>query len=267
MSQTAITITGAAQGVVQTSNLQVNNSGSGQLPFSITITYQASGPSWLSVSPTSGVNFTNVVLTADPTSLTQGQYLANVVINAGLAGSVTVPVTFNVSAPTPTLRSVVNAASQQAGPIVPGSFATVYGSTLNGKPVQVVFNGYPATVVFSSAGQINVLVPAVVSSSQPAGVYATINGVISNTLSVAMTANAPAIFNPGILNQDNSVNQASQPAAVGSFIQVFVTGLSIAGLSHSEHRVSVQLVYRRPMPGSFRPFRGWSRLMFRFPRR
>ena len=228
LSQTDITITGAAQGVVQTSNLQVNNSGSGQISYTLSINYQT-GSNWLSTNPTSGVNFTNFILTADPSSLTQGTYLANVVINAGSSGTVTVPVTFNVTAPTPTLRSVVNAASQQAGPIVPGSFATVYGSTLNGKVVQVMFNGYPANVVFDAAGQINVLVPAVLSSSQPAGVYATIDGVISNTVSVAMAANAPAIFNPGVLNQDNSVNQTSQPAAVGSFVQIFVTGLSIAG--------------------------------------
>jgi uncharacterized protein (TIGR03437 family) len=229
LSQNPITIGGSAQGVPQTLPLQISNSGSGQLPFNLTITYAATGPNWLSANPTSGVNFTNVILTADPTGLAQGQYLANLIVNAGLAGTVTVPVTFNVSAPTPTLKSVVNSATQQAGPIAPGSFATVYGATLTGKVVQVVFNGYPATVVFDAAGQINLLVPSVLSASTPAGVYATIDGVISNTLSVSMAANAPGIFNPGVLNQDNSVNQASTPAPTGSYIQIFMTGLSIAG--------------------------------------
>jgi uncharacterized protein (TIGR03437 family) len=42
---------------------------------------------------------------------------------------------------------------------------------------------------------------------------------------VALADVAPGIFNPGILNQDNTVNSPTNPALVGSVIQIFATGL------------------------------------------
>jgi uncharacterized protein (TIGR03437 family) len=58
------------------------------------------------------------------------------------------------------------------------------------------------------------------------------NGIMSSPVTVPVTQAAPAIFalnssgtGPGaILNQDYSVNTASNPTAVGSIVQVFATG-------------------------------------------
>jgi uncharacterized protein (TIGR03437 family) len=50
--------------------------------------------------------------------------------------------------------------------------------------------------------------------------------VDSNTFPLTLVTNAPAVFNPGILNQNNSVNLAQAPAARGDIIQIFLTGLS-----------------------------------------
>ncbi len=58
---------------------------------------------------------------------------------------------------------------------------------------------------------------------------ATVDGVASNTFTVNLVANAPAVFNPGILNQNNSVNLAPAPASLGDEIQLFLTGLSTTG--------------------------------------
>jgi uncharacterized protein (TIGR03437 family) len=96
----------------------------------------------------------------------------------------------------------------------------------------VTFNGFPGTISYdgqpsaSAPAQINVLVPAGLGSAVTAGVVATIDGVASNTFSVGLVANAPAVFNPGILNQDNSVNLASIPASRGDIVQIFLTGLA-----------------------------------------
>ncbi len=90
----------------------------------------------------------------------------------------------------------------------------------------MTFNGANATVVYDSATQINVLLPATLGSATTAAVVATVNGVATNTFTVNLVANAPAVFNPGILNQNNSVNSATAPATVGDEIQIFLTGLS-----------------------------------------
>jgi uncharacterized protein (TIGR03437 family) len=49
-------------------------------------------------------------------------------------------------------------------------------------------------------------------------------------LTVNLAPFAPGIFANGIANQDNSVNSATQPAAPGSVIQIYATGLSGTGV-------------------------------------
>ena len=96
-------------------------------------------------------------------------------------------------------------------------------------PATVTFSGLSATISYdgaipgSSVTQINVLVPAglAANATANAGVIATIDGVASNTFPVSLVANAPAVFSPGILNQNNSVNLASAPASRGDIIQIF----------------------------------------------
>jgi uncharacterized protein (TIGR03437 family) len=237
----SITLNGFQQEPVQTSLIAVGNGGSGQLTFNVSIAYQTaanqSTANWLSVSPatgvvgaTAGITSFAVTLSADPSNLQiQGAYQATVTINAGTAGTVTVPVTFNIGPPGLFIQSIVNAANSQPGPVTVGSFVAVYGLNLAPKtsaPPMVTFNGFPGVVSFDGATQINVLVPAGLGSASVAGVVATIDGVPSNTFALSLVANAPAVFNPGILNQDNSVNLASAPESLGQIIQIFLTGLA-----------------------------------------
>lgn len=255
ISPATITLNGASLGQPQTAFITVGNGGSSQLNFSASTTYQTatnqSVANWLTINgstgtvigalnPLAGITSIALTLSASPTALLiPGTYLATVTINAGSAGTTSVPVTFNVGAAGPVIQSVVNAANSQTGPITAGSFAAIYGLNLVPKnpPATVTFNGFPATISYdgqpsaSSPSQINVLVPAALGSATTAGVTATIDGVASNTFAVSLVANAPAVFNPGILNQDNSVNLTSAPASRGDYIQIFLTGLStpIAG--------------------------------------
>jgi len=235
----AITFTGYVSGPGSSTPVNVVNAfpATGKMTFSVTTAYQFGYASladiyWLSITPTSGTDNTTLTLTVATDRLIAGVYQATVTINAGSAGTIVVPVTFTVTAgPTPTIQGVVSAASFQPPPIGTGSFAAIFGLNLAPKttaPVTVTFAGSPATVVYDSATQINVLVPAALGSAASAGVIATVDGIASSTFTVNLAANAPAVFNPGILNQDNSENSASGPASRGDTVQIFLTGLTTA---------------------------------------
>jgi len=250
IATTSISLSGSSQGKTQSAVISVNNGGASQMNFNVSITYQTasnlSAANWLSASATSGVvetsTFIPITFTADPTALLiPGTYQATVTINAGSAGTVVLPVTFTVgpaappSPPPPTIQSVVNSASLQAGPVTTDSYATIFGSNLASKmtpaSATVTFNGASATVIYDSSGQINVLVPASLGSATTASVVATIDGVASNGFNVNLVPNAPALFNPGIENQNYAVNSASQPASIANneIIQIFLTGLATVG--------------------------------------
>ncbi len=100
---------------------------------------------------------------ADPTTLQQGAYSATINVNAGEAGSGSIPVTFTVGPLGVTIRAIVNAASYQTG-VTPGSYVALYGSDLAGTNLGVTVNGVPATVIAVPAPynqtQINLILPS-----------------------------------------------------------------------------------------------------------
>jgi uncharacterized protein (TIGR03437 family) len=125
------------------------------------------------------------------------------------------------------VNSVVNAASFQPGSVVPGSLATVLGSNLSGRSVQVTFNQVSADLLFVGEKQINVLVPSLPPG--PATLVVTVDGQASAPVSVPLAATGPAVFNPGILNEDSVPNGPGSPAAAGSVVQIFGTGIPVLG--------------------------------------
>jgi len=154
-------------------------------------------------------------------------YNAIITISAGAAGTVSIPVALTVGSATPIIQSVVSAADFLA-PVVPGSFIAIFGVTLSGQNPTVTFDGQPAQIVYDGSSQINVLAPATFTGAgSTTSVVVSVNGAASNTFVANTTANAPGIFNPGIRNQDNSINTQSQPATVGSEIQIFLTGFTL----------------------------------------
>jgi uncharacterized protein (TIGR03437 family) len=231
LDTTPISFTGASQGLSQTATVALLNNGGSVLSYSASIAYQ-SGAGWLSVTPTAAnvPSGRNISITADPTSLQAGSYVATISVDAGEAGKASIPVTFTVGPPGVTIRAIVNAASYQNG-ITPGSYVALYGSDLAGQNIQVTFNGTPATVIPVPAPynqtQINLIIPATLTPQSGASVVATIDGKVSNTFTQTLVTNAPGVFTPGILNSDNSVNSSAHPAAKGSFVQVYLTGLTI----------------------------------------
>jgi uncharacterized protein (TIGR03437 family) len=207
----------------------VQNTGGGIMDWTATVTY-GSGSGWLTLYQPTSQNSATIRVDANARGLAAGTYQATITIDAGpLTGSASIPVTLTVAAPSPapqiTVKSVVNAATFASTPLVAGSLATIMGSNFSGKNVAVTFDGTPATLLYTSDGQLNLQVPAGIGSKPTTTMIVTVDGLSSAPQTVPLAPAWPAIFNHGILNQDYSQNSASAPAPAGSVLQIFATGI------------------------------------------
>ena len=147
----------------------------------------------------------------------------------------------NISSPTIAANGVLSSASVLPK-IAPGSLASIYGSNLAtstppgastplptllaGASVNV--NGRAAPILYASPGQINFQVPWETATGN-ATVTVSVDGVVSNTITVPVTATAPGIFSFSsgaaiAQNHDYSLNTSSNPEHAGSFIIAYLTG-------------------------------------------
>jgi uncharacterized protein (TIGR03437 family) len=148
------------------------------------------------------------------------------------------------------ISTVASSASGQTGLIAPGELVTLFGSgmgpggsvsakasaglyptTVAGTTVYV--NGAAAPVLYTSANQVNVIVPFAVNSNSPAQVVVNYQGLISSTFTVPTSAAAPGLFTLNgsgsgavlaVNLADNSVNDANHPAKAGSSVLLYLTG-------------------------------------------
>ena len=135
--------------------------------------------------------------------------------------------------------------------MAPGSIGTLFGARFTGGVLSVTFDGLPARVLFSKEDQINLLVPAELAGRSTAQVVVKAGGLTSAPLNVTLAAIAPGVF--GTLNQDYSINSASNPATVGTVVQVFATGLPAALpatiLARVHDRAAAPPLWAGPAPG------------------
>jgi uncharacterized protein (TIGR03437 family) len=236
----ATTILLTASGSTMTSQpgyIPIRNSAGGLLEWTVGISY-LQGSGWLTLDTSAGVNNGSVRVWSQSQNLAAGTYHATIAINGGAAGSQTLPLTLTVQAapppppppppptvPSVTVSKVVNAATLQATPLVSGSLATVFGANLLGKAVAVTFDGAAASLLYTSATQINLQVPAGLGSKTSAAMVVTVDGASSASTTVALSPAWPAIFAHGVLNQDNTENTPQSGAAPGSILQIFATGI------------------------------------------
>ncbi|HUI55969.1 MAG TPA: hypothetical protein VLY04_13430 [Bryobacteraceae bacterium] len=139
--------------------------------------------------------------------------------------------------------TVANAASGDATAVAPGSIISIYGPGLAQSTAfptvfpllmtmagaSVTIGGVPAPLFYASPNQINAQVPFTIPTGI-AAVSVTLGSRVVGTANVAVQGAAPGLFllaqdHAAALNQDSSVNSYSQPAAVGSVIAAFLTGL------------------------------------------
>jgi uncharacterized protein (TIGR03437 family) len=181
-----------------------------------------------------------------------GAFAYDITISGG-SQKVIVPVTTIVTTGAltpPFIGAVVNAASQVAGPISPGEILTIYGfgagpsktagfmldaagkvaTGLNG--AQVLFDAKPAPMIYGSASQANVIVPYEVAGQATTTIALKSGSLTSAAWTIPVAATAPGIFTldsngvgaGAVLNQDNTLNAAGNPAPRGSIVQIFATG-------------------------------------------
>ncbi len=257
-----LTITGPPEVTVTPSMLSfTSTSGTAPAPQTLSVTNQsgaigftaAGSAAWISVTPTSGTTPATLSVSVNPSGLQSGIYSGSVIITT--AGSTTpqmIPVTLQSGTlTTPTITSVIDAASGASGTIAPGMAISIFGTALGPQTgvefaapaaggalattlsgTQVMFGTTPAPVLYTSATQINVLVPFEVSTETSTSMTVIYNGVQSAAAILTITPAQPGIFTANekgtgqgaILNQDGTINSSTLPAAAGSVIQIFGTG-------------------------------------------
>jgi len=147
------------------------------------------------------------------------------------------------------LTSVTNAASNLAGSIAPGEIVVLSGVGLGPAQItsasvgsdglydaqlsgtSVTFNGNPAPILYTWAGQVGAIVPYEVTGSS-AQVTVAYPGQTSAPMNIAVAGSAPGLFTlnstgqgqAAAINQDGSINTSLMPAPIGSFISLYATG-------------------------------------------
>jgi uncharacterized protein (TIGR03437 family) len=208
-----------------------------------------SGGNWLAVSPLSGTLPLNATVTMDPSGLPDGTFLGTVTI-----GPNTLPVTILVGNPGPQLppNGIVNAANYQGGAISPGEIVALFGTAIGpqipyGAQVwdgvmatklagaRVWFNGTPAPLIYAYPNQLAAVVPYEVAGNT--SVQVQVENLVARTppFSVPVVSATPAMFTANgsgegqlaALNEDSSVNSPSNPAAKGSIVVLYATGVGI----------------------------------------
>jgi astacin len=150
-----------------------------------------------------------------------------------------------------TATGFLNGASYLDGPVAPGEIVAIFGLELGPAElagltltaqrrvataaggVRVLFDGTPAPVLYASSRQVGVVVPFNVAGKTMVRVQLDNNGRLTNLLTLNVAAAAPALFTAGasgrgagaFLNGDGSLNTAANPAARGSIVVLYATGL------------------------------------------
>lgn len=148
----------------------------------------------------------------------------------------------------PALSAVVNAATllggyrfPYTGALAPGEIVALFGNGFGSKPA-VSFSGLPAPILYASNCQINAVVPFGVAPGTPTGVgpFSTASTPVTvvaesqtlGPLRLGVVTAVPGIFTltgtgtgqAAVINQNGTINSASNPAPRGSIIAVYMTG-------------------------------------------
>jgi uncharacterized protein (TIGR03437 family) len=124
---------------------------------------------------------------------------------------------------------------------VPGEFISIFGANLATTTatdptlptglggVQVLVNGIPSAVRYVSPGQVNAVIPLGIDT-RIASIQVVNSLGTSNMVSNYVGETQPGIFNsatssPAVFHGNNTIVSASNPAAVGEELAVYLTGL------------------------------------------
>ena len=154
------------------------------------------------------------------------------------------------SAPWIAPGGITNAASFKKGSVAPGELLTIFGANLGPAALtgyqflptslldttvagtRVLFDGIPAPIYYTSAGQLSAFVPYATAQRQCSDVQVSYNGRLSDPVRIPVAAAQPALFTRNfsgsgtgvIFNQNGTINTPANPATRGSIIAMYLTG-------------------------------------------
>lgn len=153
----------------------------------------------------------------------------------------------SVTSAAPTLNEVANAASYSAGGISPGEILVLFGSSMGGPlaqapstdlPVElggtrVLFDDAPGGLIYVSERQVSAVAPSALRGRSSTSVKVQRGGALSEAKQVPVREAVPGIFTldasgagqAAAANQDGSINGAAAPAARGTVVLLYATGL------------------------------------------
>jgi uncharacterized protein (TIGR03437 family) len=169
---------------------------------------------------------------------------------AALALGPQVADTSGAAGPFYTADSIANTASNVSGLYAPNTFVTIYGQNLAyvtkaispddisggslptaliGTGVRVLINNIPADIYYVSPGQINLLVPTILTAG-PAIIQSIVDGIAGPAVSITLNSAAPSFFQIDAstvvaTHADYSLVTADSPAHAGEEIVLYATGL------------------------------------------
>ena len=236
----------AQGGQAQTDPVGVTDAGMGTLTISTVTATAANSGTWLSAATVNG----GITVKADPTGLAPDLYTGTVTIASnGVNGNIVIPVQLTVVAQGPPVASaggVVNNGTFASGePLAQGDIAAVFGNqftfdaptsaamlplqtTLDN--VQVLVNGKPAPVYYTSSGQINFEIP-IDAATGDGTIQVVRNGTQGNLIYVDINAQAPRFIvydgNYAIMTTPAGALTGipSNPVKVGDTIVIYTLGL------------------------------------------
>jgi uncharacterized protein (TIGR03437 family) len=155
--------------------------------------------------------------------------------------------------------TMVNAATLSPGPIAPGEIITIFGAGFDPKQTQVLFGSESATIFYTGTSQINALAPSDLLAGSITDVNIVVDGTKIAGISSQVINAAPGLFTTAgngtgqaaAINEDGTVNSASNPAARGSIISLYATGQG-AGAGTPGVKIGLyaaQLLYAGAAPG------------------
>lgn len=210
-------------------------------------------------STVAGVSFA-VTLNTYPYSETFEQELLTAL--AGVALSVTQwPASDEFAAYLPAAAPRISGVVEAAGHtprIAAGALVSIHGLNLGGgsAPVEVLFEGAPGNVLYSSRNQINVIAPRTIAGMDRARVEVIASGRRSPVFVTAVVASSAGWFtlsgngrgNAYAISARGDLNGEESPAARGETVALFATGVS--GSEPVRMNGSpVEVLAREPIPG------------------
>ncbi|MEO8369274.1 MAG: BACON domain-containing carbohydrate-binding protein, partial [Candidatus Solibacter sp.] len=162
----------------------------------------------------------------------------------------------------PVLQGVASAANYNSDAVSPGEIVALFGSNIGPASIvtlqlesgtvtnllagtQVLFDGTPAPMVYTSKGQVSAVVPYSVAGKTRTSVQVKYLDGASNSISLEVRPSHPGIFTldssgvgPGaILNQDTSVNTSGNRAEALSVIAIYCTGGGVTNPASTDGEV------------------------------